>query len=381
MIDLTPYTFKSLLQELLLIIPDDINKREGSLARTAASLAAYVHEGLYMELANVERQAFYQTATGDNLDLICKIRNVMRKEATPSRWTAVFNVPPTVGDRLAARDTQESITYTVTGEPKHDDDTGLYVAEVTCEEAGSIGNSYSGVLSPVDFIAGLTTCYLKTLTYSGTDTETDDALRQRFETSLVEIAFGGNVAAYKEFISAIEGVGAVQVWGCYDSTDNTKKNGHVTCVIVDEDFTAAEEGLIAEVQEKVDPNEDGEGLGMAPIGAKVHIITPTETTVNVSVSVVGSVSEATVKQTIEDYVSLVRHQWNTPTRSGLNYVLTLYRNMLIGRIAILDGVTNVTSLSFNGVESDFVMTEYTGGLLPVLSSQIPVIGTITVTRG
>ena len=58
-------------------------------------------------------------------------------------------------------------------------------------------------------------------------------------------SFGGNIAAYRNTILAIEGVGAVQVYPTW------KGGGTVLCSILDSELTPAESGLVAQVQKAI----------------------------------------------------------------------------------------------------------------------------------
>lgn len=64
MIDLSGYTQAALQEEMLKQVPDDIDKRQGSIIQTAIGPAAWYLEGLYMTLAQVQQNAYADTAVG-----------------------------------------------------------------------------------------------------------------------------------------------------------------------------------------------------------------------------------------------------------------------------------------------------------------------------
>lgn len=79
MIDFSNAQYRSILAYMLSQIPDDYDKRDVSPIPTAISPAAYVFEGFFISLNMVQRQAFFQTATGESLDLLAPLASVSRK--------------------------------------------------------------------------------------------------------------------------------------------------------------------------------------------------------------------------------------------------------------------------------------------------------------
>ena len=70
MIDVSDKTFDNILSEMLARVPDELNKRDGSLIKTSLAAAAWTIEGLYLDLAYVQRQAYGTTASTQELDYI-----------------------------------------------------------------------------------------------------------------------------------------------------------------------------------------------------------------------------------------------------------------------------------------------------------------------
>src|SRR5699024_9319118 len=80
------------------------------------------------------------------------------------------------------------------------------------ETAGTRGNQYVGQLLPLDHFNGLATAELIEVVIPARDEESDDDLRSRILKTYQVNAFGGNVEDYINLTSAIDGVGAVQVY-------------------------------------------------------------------------------------------------------------------------------------------------------------------------
>ena len=361
MIDISDKTFANILQSMLLQVTLDVNKREGSLIRTSLAAAAWTIEGLYNELANVQLQAFGETATGEYLDLKAAERNLTRKPATAAVCEGEFNLAPTEGSRFAARDSDDNLVYVVTSPSRFQN--SKYYADITCETTGAIGNSYTGALSPLEFIPGLTTANLVDVLSPGTDVETDEVFRERYKESLVEIAFGGNIASYREFVLAQPSVGAMMIFPTWNGP------GTVRISIVDPEFNPCTSTVIAAIQNLVcpidpetqDPSVDG--YGMAPIGASVTITTPEQVQITVSANVTLSGSEtienvqAQAEVVLQEYIQTLQQTWGAmPVLGGNNSNIAIYLNAVLGRIVTIPGVLNAFDVKINGSASDLVLS-------------------------
>ena len=197
MIDLSLKAFSNILAEMLSYVSVELNKRDGSLIKTSLAAAAWAIEGLYLELAYVQRQAYGLYATGEYLDYKVAEAGLSRKQATPCIRNARFNLAPPVGSKFKVAGIDENIYFTVTSEPVNNPDplypSAPYIATVTCDEAGTIGNITNSTLLSVSFISGLTTALLLDISIEGTNQESDAALRDRYKLAVGKIEFGGNI--------------------------------------------------------------------------------------------------------------------------------------------------------------------------------------------
>ena len=66
---LDKYTFKYLMESALDNIPDDLDKREGSIIYDALAPACYELAEYYMELKKILENTFASTASNEYLDL------------------------------------------------------------------------------------------------------------------------------------------------------------------------------------------------------------------------------------------------------------------------------------------------------------------------
>ena len=234
---------------------------------------------------------------------------------------------------------------------------------------------------PITAVSGLTSAELGEIKTPGSDEENDDSLRARFFESFDVASFGGNIAAYRNTILAIEGVGAVQVYPAW------KGGGTVLCSILDSELTPAESGLVAQVQKAICPPEQGgsepsgNGYGMAPIGAAVTITTATNLTLNISVSIqlaatvrIGAEAyQEQIEQKIQAYLLSVCRTWGNAIKGQkIEYVVAVYASRIVASILEIPDIVNVTDVLINGSSGDLTLTE-TAQL-----QQIPSLGEVTV---
>lgn len=369
MIDFSQKTYANILAAMLANVPSTFDKRDTSPIPTAMGPAAYTFEGFYLSLNQVQRQGFIQTASGQSLDYLAAIGSLTRYPASAAVRLGIFNTSVPIGSRFSTVNGGNSINFVVTKAQEEQ-----YQYQLTAETPGTIGNDYSGPILPITTIPGLTSAQLTDILVPGDDEEGDDALRSRLITALNERPFGGNVAAYRENILAMDGVGAVQVYPTWNG------GGTVKCSVLGADFLPASPTLVEKVQNAIDPPPNqGQGIGLAPIGAQVTITAPTEVTVNVSATLTLASGysleqvQPLVASAIEAYLLTVRQGWGTQLGAGaVAYSADVYLSRITAAIVGTTGVVNATDVTLNGGTSDLILTE-TG-----TTQQIPVTGTVTL---
>lgn len=377
MIDFTQDTYQNLRQEMLDRVPDTYDKRDTAPIPTAISPAAYALAGFYLSLDQVQRSAFIQTAVGESLDMLAVIGGLTRYPASAAVRLGVFNASVPIGARFSTINGTNSINFAVTAAATvSEPEEGFTYYQLTAETPGTIGNEYTGPILPITTIPGLTSAQITDILVPGDDTETDDAFRERLIEALNNRPFGGNIADYRQNVLAIDGVGGVQVYPTWNG------GGTVKLSVLGADFLPASPTLVENVQNAIDPPPNqGLGLGLAPIGAKVTVAAPTELTVNVSATLmlaagyaIGQVQEP-VEQAIEAYLLSVRQEWDTNTSStAVSYAADVYVARITAAIVGVTGVVNATNVQLNGGTADLILTE-TGE-----TQQVPVIGTVTLSE-
>lgn len=369
LIDFNNKTYQNLLQTMLGQVPNSYDKREGSIIQTAIGPAAYALEEFYMALDQVQRAAYIQTAVGDSLDLLAVVAGLTRYPASAAVRLGKFSQPIPLGSRFSTINGSDSINFVVSQATDNPNEFQL-----KAETSGVIGNDYIGNILPITYLSGLEMAMIDDILIPGEDTESDDSLRERIIVALNEKPFGGNVAAYRQFIGGLDGVGGVQVYPTWNG------GGTVKCSIIGTDFEPASALLIESVQNAVDPPvNQGLGLGMAPIGAQVTISTPEVVNINVSATLtlavgydVGQVQKP-IEEVIAGYLLQVRERWSDPTVSGgVQYQADVYLAQIIAAMMQVTGVINAKNVQLNGQPQDVSLTQ-TGVL-----QQIPKEGTVTL---
>lgn len=370
MIDFSQYTYASLRQQMLAQVPNTFDLRDSAPLPTAISPAAYVLAGFYLTLNQVQQQAFIQTATGQALDYLAVLGGLTRYPASPAVRLGIFNTAVPIGARFSTMNGAGSINFSVTAA-----ESTANQYQLTAETPGTIGNDYTGPILPITSVQGLTSAQITDILVPGDDEETDDELRARLITALTDKPFGGNIASYRTNILAIDGVGAVQVYPTWNG------GGTVKCSVLGADYMPASEDLVENVQNAIDPPTSGLGLGLAPIGAQVTIVAPTELTVNVSATLTLAAGydleqvQPLVEASIEAYLLSVRQAWGTQLGSTtVEYAADVYLSRVTAAIVGTTGVVNATNVQLNGGTADLTLTE-TG-----TTQQIPVMGTVTLSE-
>lgn len=377
--NLKKYTYDYLMRLALSYVPDDVDKREGSVIYDALAPFCQVLTGAFMELKNYYQDTYAVTSTGQDLDYRVAEGGISRYSATYAVKKGYFTdskeapMNVSVGSRFSTVSDTNPIIYRVTAEYKEEGTHVPGTYELTCETEGIIGNQYTGNLVNITFIQGLASATLSTLIQPARDTETDDELRERYFESLNQKAFGGNIADYREKVMSIDGVGGVQIYPVWNG------GGTVKLSIIDTEYNAAEEEFLNRVANEIDPEnaegEKGTGLGIAPIGHKVTVTTPSEVKIDVAATVslksgyeIGQV-EQPIKDSIDEYLLSLRHEWDNADSMN-RYFMSVFRARISSAIINVTGVNNVTNLTLNS-QSEDIELEQSG-----TSQNIPVLGEV-----
>lgn len=403
-------TYEAILARMLqkaLTVNSNLDTREGSLVWLGNAPAAVELQNLYIQMDNILRETFADTASREYLTLRAMERGLVPYSSTP----AILEMSVTPVDLFLSMNTRFSIgdlNYYVSANRGD----GKY--EITCETAGEIGNNYTGTVIPIEYVDGLETCTVSSILVPGEDEEDTEVFRQRYLNSLNAQAFGGNRIDYIEKINAIPGVGGVKVYrawnsgirpadlippagtdtwidglsnvpeavktwldAIYTAASNNKLTvgGTVKVVIINSTFAMPSDVLVEQVQTTIDPLQNaGEGVGIAPIGHVVRVEGVNEETIDLSFAlyyqrgwtwddVSGYVTEA-----IEGYFKELAEGW-----ADQDEPLVVRISQIESRLLGINGILDIANTKINEEAANYTLEL---DHIPVLGSIAPTVITI-----
>lgn len=358
---LETYSYEYLLNFALSLVPDNLDKREGSIIYDALAPVCYLIAQQNIRLQGIYQNTFVAYAQGTALDLRSQEQGLTRYSATYAvkKVYAVDseNQPTTLplGSRFSTGST--SLIYTITDTYKYEGEVLPGYYEATCETAGIIGNDYVGDLIMITSLGNVAKVVMSNLITPARDEETDDELRTRYLEKVTEKSFGGNVAQYREELKNISGIGAVQIFPVWNG------GGTVKISAIDTDYNVLTPEFLSQLKEQIDPeNNSGEGLGIAPIGHKVTIETPTEITIDISATLtlsqgyVLSQVETGIKTALATYINNLKQHWGDASETN-TYSTAIYLARVNAAILSVEGIANVTDTTINGNAEDLILVE------------------------
>ena len=328
-------TFEQVMERMLAQAPSDIDTREGSVIWNALAPVAIEVANMYIELEQILNETFADTASRDFLIRRAAERGIapVPQEPTCALLRGESNALIPLGSRFLLGDLYyEAVERLADGGYK-----------MRCETAGTVGNKRFGEMTPVAYIAGLTSARLTALLVPGEEPEQTESLRRRYIESFRNQSYGFNRAQYIAVAGALAGVGGVKVYRAW------KGPGTVRLVITDSDFHAPTDLLVEMVQRVIDPLDySGEGLGLASIDHMVTVEGVRERAVDVRCRLVfeQAVSpegcRAAAEKAIDQYFDELNRSWqDSPT-------LLVRIAQIETRILQIPGILDISGTTVNG---------------------------------
>ena len=350
--------YESILSDMISAVNasyPDIDTREGSVIYTALAPAAVELANMYIELDNILNESFADTQTRDFLIRRAAERGVVVKNATTAIRKGVFT-PSILDVPIGSRFSLNMLNYEVIEKVSD----GVY--KLKCETEGAKGNSETGMLIPIDYIDGLETATLTDVLIPGENEEDTESLRQRYFNSLNMQAFGGNVADYIEKTKALQGVGGVKVYPTWNG------GGTVKLVIINSSYNAPSSEFVDGIQTAIDPvSNQGEGVGIAPIGHVVTVVGVSTTTIDISTTITLKSTWTWedvlpyVANVIDKYFLELAKTWENES------ALVVRISQIEARLLELEGVIDIEGTKINNVATNLTLN----------ANNIPVRGEIT----
>lgn len=315
-------TYENILDRSLARVASDVDKREGSVIMNAIAPVSAEHADVYIQLGNIVNNGYADTAVREFLILRCKERGIIPYEATKATLKGKFNMEIPIGSRFNLNE----LNYVATAFMESAD--GYFYYQMECETEGTNGNKFFGELSSIEYIDKDLTGELTELLIPAEDEEDTEALRTRYLNSFDSNPFGGNKQDYVEKTDALDGVGGTVVIPVWNG------GGTVKLIIINSDFGVASSTLVKAVQEAIDPDPQGTGSGIAPIGHTVTVVSAVGKTVSIKSRITlndgyqWSQVKPKAEETLEAYFLEMRKNWENSkvaTESPMYYGVGLGR--------------------------------------------------------
>lgn len=352
-------TYEDIMERMLDRIPDDYDKREGSIIFDALAPAAVELAQMYIEFDAILNEAFADTASREYLIRRAAERGITPEEATCAVMKGEFTPTTlTAADLIGQRFNIDDLNYVVTAAISE----ALGTYQLQCETPGTEGHQHLGTILPIDYIAGLETAELTEVLIPGEDEEDTEVLRSRYFASFEAKAYGGNVEDYLEKTNSLNGVGSTKVTPVWNG------GGTVKLTILNSEFDPASQTLIDYVQNAIDPTQDGTGIGIAPIGHIVTVNTASAVTVDISTSITfdegysWSTLQTAITEAVEEYFLSLRTGWANESHTVVRI------SQIETKIMNITGVVDITGTTLNGSSDNLTLGTYEIPDLGVISN-------------
>lgn len=313
------YDENTLYEEMIEDIPSKYDKSEGSFVSDFVRAASISDATLYETLQLVADKLYVANLEAEELDLFIYERTgLTRKQSTQAtgQITVSGNASIEIGDLFETESgvrfvATEDITITTTGK--------VHIESV---ENGALGNVLPNTITKMPIsIAGITSVTNELATSGGFDLETDTEFIIRYFDYIQKPVTSGNKYYYRRYALENLKVGDAKVIPLWNGVNTVK------VVIVDRDKRPANEDVVREVQEMIDPNSLGIGEGIAPLGAKCTVVAANPFNVNITTTVVldGELTLEDVKvelqNNIAEYLESIAFKSNTISIAKLGAVI------------------------------------------------------------
>ena len=272
--DVTQWT---LLQDMLNVSSDVLDKREGSVLYDAIASVAVANGDLLTGLIPTLYQAFQLLyAKGEDLDAWAANFGLTRRGSLPTYYHYVDtwreespNDTLLVGDVL--RSHNSNVRWII---------TSVEEKVVKSETDGNFQETTGGVLEPERYLSALESVVFGTLYEAGREVESDESLRERILRAQ-KVAVGGSLLEYVDLVLNVYAEEGNQSFYGVQVYPLSRCCGRVFVVPYHQHFRREDAGrLRCATQEErtalaqwLDPQDErGFGMGHIPIGHHVHVV-------------------------------------------------------------------------------------------------------------
>lgn len=331
-------------------IPNEWNKMQGYPLYDITMGFSFALNELDAKIKDVKNKQSVRNLSGSDLEKVIEERTGLTRKTGVK---AVGRVKIVSGQGTVLKTdlfATENDIYFQSLEAK-DVTAGDYVL-VECTEGGIVGNVGTGTITVVPkTITGISQITNDEPTTGGYDTETDESLLERYFDRLRNPVNGVNTNQYIVWANSVAGVGGARCIPVWNGKNTVK------VIIIGNDYKPASENVVKLVQDYIDPNKNGDGSGVATIGAVTTVVSAKTTPIKVTIKGVkfsGDVNtlKAEIKDTIDRYIR--QSAFNT------DYVSIAK----IGALIIdIDGVTDFKELKLNDAHDSIQIENDACGVL------------------
>ena len=343
---MTEQTYENIKQRILNNIQTDIDKREGSFTQNLISPLSQELAKFYIEQEDLVNMAFVRNGFFNYLDDKCWEYGIDRKIGTSAVGEVTFEGADGTSISNGTVIYHNDLYYVVL----NDADISNGKADLIVE-AYEMGKKYN-VIRNTEFalkenIQGVTRVYAKEDFKGGTDTETDEELRDRYFDTIKKSYTSGNVAHYEAWTTEVSGVGLCKVYPLKNG------NGTVEVVITDSNMLGASSELIESVKANIEEKR--------PIGASVSVVSATEKAINIkaNITLANGYSVEEVKSEFTEKA--------TEYLKEISFKTSYISNARLGNL-LLDttGVFDYTEFKINNLSTNIALSDI----------EVPKLGTI-----
>ena len=339
-------TYENIKKRMLDNIDIGIDKREGSFTQNMISPVSEELAKIYLEQRDLLDMAFVRNGFFNYLDDKCWEYGIDRKIGTSAVGEVTFEGADGTSISNGTVIYHNDLYYVVL----NDADISNGKADLIVE-AYEMGKKYN-VIRNTEFalkenIQGVTRVYAKEDFKGGTDTETDEELRDRYFDTIKKSYTSGNVAHYEAWTTEVSGVGLCKVYPLKNG------NGTVEVVITDSNMLGASSELIESVKANIEEKR--------PIGANVSVVSATEKAINITANITLA-SGYSVEEVKSEFTNKV-----TEYLKDISFKSSYVSNARLGNLLLdTNGVFDYTEFKINNLSTNIALSDI----------EVPKLGTI-----
>lgn len=317
-----------------------VDKREGSFINNMSSGIAMEQAKSHMRMDDILSLGFIEDTFDEYLDLRTGESGIYRKQGKKSIGSVkVIGKEGTIiqnGTIFLFADLKfVMLNDVVLGQ---DDICHLEALEVG-SRYNVLANSIFTLQEKIDDIENITNSEDFT---GGIDIETDDELRERYNSFMDDPPTSGNAAHYRLWATEVDGVDRAIVYPRWDKSNGKNGNGTVKVMIIGKDNKPVDEYIVEECKRHIEEER--------PLSEMIlTVVTPTilNVTVNASIEIEEGYSIEGIKEEfnykVEEYLKVVKNE--------------LVYAKLYGMMANTLGVEDITDFTINNSRENIAINE------------------------